>query len=103
MRIAWLDLLSCAAVANRDGALLSVFAPYALVLGLFLRGCRGGGPTAAHRVAEGLKWFANQLSLSLPLKSPMTIEQAAIPGDHIEEQETALTLPQLAQRHSETR
>ena len=61
-----------------------------------MKGFRAGGPTAAHRVAEGLKWFASRLELQLPLKSPIAVEQAAIPGDHIEQQEEALALPYLA-------
>ena len=67
-----------------------------MILGLFFRDCRPGGPTAAHRVAEGIKWIALQLTLKMPLKSPMVVEQAAIPGDHIEEQAEALSLPGLA-------
>ena len=75
---------------------LNRFAPDPITLGMHFRDCRRGGPTAAYRVYEGLKWFAAQLGLDMPLKLKLVIEQAAVPGDHIEKQAPTLTLPDTA-------
>ena len=45
---------------------------------------------------EGIKWFDAQLALNLPLRARLVIEQAAVPGDHLERQAPALTLPDIA-------
>ena len=62
-----------------------------LLLSLFLRECRNGGPTAPHGVAARLRWLRAQLAAPWELDTHLVRSLSRLPPAHAEERAMPLT------------